>query len=218
MYLQKTIKVSDTPRRKQEDPPKAFLAELNQVLKKDHGRRVDLQPVYAVLNAKGVMSKWRKPRFDYKVGVGGKPDVVAEWIPVNGRVVTFAAGVMDLRTLDPFIAREDFHMDPLLGRTYAPALQRFVQPYNYLTAPSYWLVIVHSTKQNKGRAAMASHLLGWSIVESRYVPAAREGHFFSQTTLKRGNGVTIYWFTKPTASPLQWKADTSGASMRLEEV
>ena len=43
------------------------------------------------------------------------------------------------------------------------------------------------------------------MLESRYVPAASEIYFFSNTTMKKGNGVVLLLFSHSKAKTLKWK-------------
>jgi hypothetical protein len=217
-FLAKFMKASDSPRRQQDPPSEKFLAALSRIVKKDRGTRTDIQLALGFIRPNGHLTRFRRYRYEYTRNAK-KSDLEnrKSWAFVDTQELTFAAGIIDFRSLEVFVDREEYVCDPDHGRSYLGVLKTFVEPINYLQASSYWLAVAHTNKEDEARTALIHHLKGWSVKTARYVPAAAESHFFLSSTLKRGNGVTILLFTKPEASALKWK-DTVRSEERFKRV
>lgn len=212
-YLQKFMKVSDTPKREQEAPPEAFSAELLRVLKKEktYARRPLLFPPMSVYRTSGKLSTFAAAK-DWEVPFDSDPEEDRRhWATVDTTEMTFQGGILDFRGLDEFMEQEDAPFDPALGKCYLAIMKPFLEPKNFLTAAPYWLVICHTNKRSEALRTMRKLLPEWSHVESRYVPANAETYLLSPAATKKGNGVTLFVMHRPKASPLVWQEQVRSA-------
>jgi hypothetical protein len=60
LFLLKSLKVSDTPRREQEPPSDAFLAEMERILEKEYVLKSNITPVLSKVLADGTLSRFGK--------------------------------------------------------------------------------------------------------------------------------------------------------------
>jgi hypothetical protein len=97
---------------------------------------------------------------------------------------------MDLRAINRWLERDDLSID----RCYEFILSKMLNRSHYGRWPPHWLVIRHCKNENETLQAVDGHLKGYSHMESGYVLAAAETYFFSPRIMKKGKGVTIFYF------------------------
>jgi len=64
-FLAKFMKASDSPRRQQDPPSEKFLADLTRFVKKDRGRRTDIQMAVGLIKLNGGLSRFCQYRYEY---------------------------------------------------------------------------------------------------------------------------------------------------------
>ena len=200
-YLAKFMKVSDKPRRQQVPPSDAFLSEMQRIL--SNQPRVDpaLAPVLSWYQQNGDLSEYARERTMADTGVPSIEGWLSDdWVAVQPAEMSFVGGIMDLRVVDSFLEDEEIVLRNPTAPPYISVLSAI--DGNTLTAPSYWMVIAHSNKSEEVMELLQHYFPTWVVAESRYVPAAGEKFFFSNSALKIGNGVVIFKLAKEGRPPL----------------
>jgi hypothetical protein len=205
-FLAKFMKASDNPKREQESPPLGFLAEISRLLKKKPVFRPEVAPLY------GVLEKTRKfTKFSKVIQVDNHDEwgevSREDWQAEVSEASTIAGGIIDFRPIDEFLQEEDFEFDAMNGRSYKSILDELLKPADLLHPPPHWLVISHSNKCKEVQRALKAYLPNYTVQESQYMAATAEKYFFSNTTIKKGNGVVVLVFSKSGCQHLAWKED-----------
>ena len=136
LFLLRSLKVSDNPRRAQEPPSDAFLAEMERILEKEHVLNSNITPVLSKILADGTLSRFAKfPTRHLVPGTMMNLTDPSAWCIVNSEDLNFDAAIMDLRAIDRWLERDDLSID--------------------------WCYEFILSKMLTGAAMAGSHRIGW---------------------------------------------------------